>query len=138
MTTDPDRPAVPGLEPADGRSRPAEPDAQHFEVEEHPRVVEPAPRTSRRLGAADDPDRFDPERVAAAADLPPELPRGLDPRHDPDRFVPPGQGQTLTELLGKEGSQEGDRDGYQWVAGLIGVFLFLALVSFLFNSVLTP
>ena len=142
MTTDPDRPAVPGLEPADGRSRPAEPDTQRFHVEEHPRVVEPAPRTSRRLGAADDPDRFDPERVAAAAarppDLPPDLPRGLDPRHDPDRFVPPGQGQTLTELLGKEGSQEGDRDGYQWVAGLIGVFLFLALVAFLFNSVLTP
>ncbi len=136
MTTDPDRPAVPGLEPADGRTRPLDPaqDPDRFVPEEHPRVVEPAPPTSRRLGAADDPDRFDP----AADSAPPELPRGLDPAYDPDRFRPPGQGQTLTDLLGKEGTQEGERDGYQWVAGLLGVFAFLALVAWLFNSVLTP
>ena len=138
MTEDPDRPAVPGLEPADGRTRPLDMsqdpdrfDAARFDPDEHPRVVEPAPPAPRRLGAADDPDRFDP-------DAPPELPRGLDPAYDPDRFLPPGQGQSLTDLLGKAGTYEGDRDNYQWVAGLIGVLAFLALVAFLFNSVLTP
>ncbi len=111
--------------------------APEFDPQEHPRLIEPAGDaeaarpTSRRLVAADDPDRFDPDAA-------PELPRGLDPAYDPDRYVPPGQGQTLTDLLGKSGSQESDRDGYQWVAGLIGVFLFLGLVAFLFNSVLTP
>ena len=133
MTPDPDRPAVPGLEPADGRTRPLDraQDPDRFVPEDHPRLIEPAPRV---LGAADDPDRYDPERDDPAA---PDLPRGLDPAYDPDRYVPPGQGQTLTDLLGK-GSQEGERDNYQWVAGLVGVFLFLALVAFLFNSVLTP
>lgn len=141
MTNEPDPHAVPGLEPSDGR-RPLDmsqdpdrfdPDAG-FDPEEHPRIVEPAPRTPRRLGAADDPDRFDP----AAPELPPELPRGLDPDHDPDRFLPPGQGQSLPELLGKAGTYEGDRDGYQWVFGLLGVLAFLALVAFLFGNVLTP
>jgi len=108
VTTDPDRPAVPGLEPADARTPP--------------------------LDLSQDPDRFDPEREPQ----PPELPSGLDPAYDPDRYRAPGQGQTLTDLLGKEGTQEGDRDGYQWVMGLIGVFLFLGIVAFLFNSVLTP
>lgn len=135
MSTDPDRPAVPGLEPPDARTPPLDPsqDPDRFRPEEHPRVVEPAP-TSGRLGAVDDPDRFDPTREPEV----PELPRGLDPTYDPDRYRAPGQGQTLADLLGKEGTQEGDRDGYQWVFGLIGVFLFLALVAFLFNNVLTP
>ena len=93
---------------------------------------DPAPR--RRLGAADDPDRFD----AAADPAPPELPRGLDPAYDPDRFSPPGQGQSLVDLLGKEGTQEGDRDNYPWAVGLLGVLAFLALVAFLFSNVLTP
>ena len=97
---------------------------------------DPAPR--RRLGAADDPDRFDPEADAAGETAPPELPRGLDPTYDPDRYAPPGQGQSLVDLLGKEGTQEGDRDNYQWAAGLLGVLAFLALVAFLFNNVLTP
>ena len=85
MSTDPaDRPAVPGLEPADGRVRP------------------------------------------------------LDPAQDPDRFRPPGQGQSLPELLGEAGTHEGERDGYQWAFGLLGVFAFLALVAFLFSNVLSP
>lgn len=118
--TRPDLPAVPGLEPADGRSRP--------------------------LDMSQDPDRYDPSRDTAAfdpADHPrvvepvPEHPRKLDPSQDPDRFLPPGQGQSLTDLLG-DGAYEEKRDGYQWVAGLLGVFLFLALVAFLFNNVLTP
>jgi hypothetical protein len=136
VSTDPDRPAVPGLEPADGSA--LDPTSRRFVPEEHPRVVEPAPHVPaqdagprRGLDMSQDPDRFD-------ADAPPELPRGLDPAYDPDRYRPPGQGQTLTDLLGKEGSQEGDRDGYQWVLGLVGVFLFLGIVAFLFNSVLTP
>lgn len=102
MTTDPDRPPVPGLEPADGRTPPLDPtqDPDRFVPEDHPRVVEPVPDTGRDL--------------------------------------PPGQGQTLKDLLGETGGQEGGRDGYQWVAGLLGVFAFLALVAWLFNDVLTP
>ena len=110
MTTEPDPYAVPGLEPADGRARP--------------------------LDMSQDPDRYDPSRETAPT--PPAHPRGLDPAQDPDRFLPPGQGQTLNDLLGKAGTYEGDRDNYQWLAGLLGVLAFLALVAFLFNSVLTP
>lgn len=124
MTTEPERPAVPGLEPSDGRSRP--------------------------LDMSKDPDRYDPDRDEGlglvfdphehprVVERPPEHPRGLDPRHDPDRFLPPGQGQSLEDLLGKAGTHEGDRNGYEWIAGLLGVLAFLALVAFLFNSVLTP
>ena len=83
------------------------------------------------LDPALDPDRFD-------ASAPPELPRGLDPAYDPDRFTPPGQGQSLTDLLGKEGAYEEKRDGYEWVFGLLAVIAFLALVAFLFGSVLSP
>ncbi len=135
MSTDPDRPAVPGLEPADARTPPMDlsKDPDRFRPEEHPRLVEPTAPT-RGLDMSQDPDRFDPAREPEA----PDLPRGLDPAYDPDRYRPPGQGQTLTDLLGKEGSQQGDRDGYQWVLGLVGVFLFLGIVAFLFNSVLTP
>jgi hypothetical protein len=116
MTTDPDRPAVPGLERADGQP----------------------------LDMSQDPDRFDPDRDTGAVFDPDEHPRvvepvaPLDPRNDPDRFLPPGQGQSLTDLLGKAGTYEGDRDGYQWIAGLLGVLAFLALVAFLFQSVLEP
>ena len=111
MTTEPERPAVPGLEPADGRTRP--------------------------LDMSQDPDRFDPDAHPRLVETPPEHPR-VDPRHDPDRFLPPGQGQSLEDLLGKAGTHEGERSGYEWIAGLIGVFAFLALVAYLFNSVLTP
>ena len=121
MTTEPDRPAVPGLEPADGRTR--------------------------ALDLSQDPDRYDPARdsgpVFEPADHPRVVepvahPRALDPRHDPDRYLPPGQGQSLPELLGEAGTHEGDRDNYQWALGLLGVFVFLGLVAFLFSNVLTP
>jgi len=138
MTTDPERPAVPGLERTERVEPPGDTgDVARFSPADHPRVVEPvAPPSSRRLGAADDPDRFDAARDGAAPGTEPT--RALDPRQDPDRFLPPGQGQTLKDLLGEAGTHEGSRDGYQWVAGLIGVFLFLALVAFLFSTVLTP
>lgn len=61
----------------------------------------------------------------------------LDPSTQPAsdrRPPPPGQGQTLTDMLG-EGAQEGQRDNFQWAYGLIGVLAFLALVSWLFSSV---
>lgn len=86
---------------------------------------------TRPLDPSRDPDRFDPDAV-------PELPRGLDPTYDPDRFTPPGQGQSLPDLLGKEATYEGDRDAWQWVYGLLTVLAFLAVVSLLFNYVLTP
>ena len=98
----------------------------------------PTPRSEAppRLDPALDPDRYDPVRDAA----PPVGP--LDPALDPDRFdpareVPPGQGQTLPDLLG-EGAFEEQRDNYQWAIGLVGVLLFLALVSWFFSSVATP
>jgi hypothetical protein len=50
----------------------------------------------------------------------------------------PGEGQSLTDLIGKDRSFEEHRDGYEWVAGLIAVVAFLALVTFIFNVVLTP
>lgn len=83
------------------------------------------------LDPADDPDRYDPAREPAV----PELPRGLDPRYDPDRF---DGTQNLTELIGKDGAFEEERDNWQWVYGLLTVLAFLALVAFLFNSVLSP
>ena len=79
-----------------------------------------------------DPDRFDPDREP---DSPPELPRDLDPRHDPDRF---DGSQNLTDLVGKDGAFEDERDNYQWALGLLAVLAFLAAVAFLFNNVLTP
>ena len=128
MSDDPDRPAVPGLEPADGQPLAPPPAAAH------PRFVEPVPPSPLHgLDMSQDPDRYDPAREEPV----PDVPRPLDMSQDPDRYLPPGQGQTLKDLLGP-GAQEGDRDGYQWIAGLLGVFAFLALVAFLFNSVLTP
>lgn len=88
---------------------------------------------SAPLDMSRDPDRFDPDRepvVRATPDGP------LDPKKDPDRYRPPGQGQTLTDLLG-EGAQEGKRDNYQWAVGLAGILVFLLLVSWLFGSVLS-
>jgi hypothetical protein len=86
------------------------------------------------LDRSQDPDRYDPSRVPPV----PELPRGLDPADDPDRFRPAGQGRSLPELLGQEGTHEGERDTYQWAYGLIAVLGFLVAVSLLFNNVLSP
>ncbi|HWH27718.1 MAG TPA: hypothetical protein VNU26_01945 [Mycobacteriales bacterium] len=97
----------------------------------------PTPRAEAppRLDPALDPDRYDAARDSAPAGR-------LDPARDPDRYdpvreVPPGQGQTLPDLLG-DGAHEDQRDNYQWAIGLIGVLAFLALVSWFFGSVATP
>ena len=92
---------------------------------------------TRPLDLSQDPDRFE-NGLAGEPDAPPELPRGLDPRHDPDRFLPPGQGQSLTDLLGKAGAHEDDREGWEWVYGLLTLLAFLAVVSLLFTYVLSP
>ncbi len=97
----------------------------------------PAPRAEQpgRLDPALDPDRYDPTRDAAPAG---RLDPAFDPdRYDPSRDVPPGQGQTLPDLLG-EGAFEEPRNNYQWAVGLLGVLAFLALVSFFFSSVVSP
>ena len=109
---------VPGLGPAPGEV-PA------------PRGATPPPT---HLDPAGDPDRYE---NSASRPVGP-----LDPAHDPDRFdarreVPPGQGQTLPDLLG-EGAHEEQRDNYQWAIGLLGILAFLALVSWFFGSVATP
>lgn len=90
---------------------------------------------TRPMDLSQDPDRFENGLHDPAP--PPELPRGLDPKHDPDRFTAPGQGQSLPELLGK-GAYEDKRDGLEWLFGLLAVLAFLALVSFLFGTVLSP
>ena len=86
---------------------------------------------TRPLDPSKDPDRFDPS-------APPEVPKGLDPTYDPDRFRAPGQGQSLTDLLGEERSFSDKFDGYEWAFGLLAVLTFLALVAFFFGSVLNP
>lgn len=59
----------------------------------------------------------------------------LDPARDPDRF---DGTQNLTDLVGKQGAFEEERDNYQWAYGLLAVLAFLAVVAFLFGMVLTP
>ena len=86
------------------------------------------------LDMSKDPDRFDPDRVEPIVSATPQGP--LDPARDPDRYKPPGQGQTLTDLLG-DGAFEQKRDNNQWAIGLISVLAFLLLVSWLFGSVLS-
>jgi hypothetical protein len=101
-----------------------------------------------RLDLSRDPDRFDAGRAPGAV---PEMPRDLDPDYDPDRFsvasrMPgrgagkghPGEGSSLPDLLGTAGTHEGHRDNYEWAYGLLAVLIFLGLVSFLFNNVLSP
>lgn len=87
----------------------------------------------RGLDPAHDPDRFDASREPEV----PELLRGLDPRYDPDRFDSTA-GKNLTDLVGKEGAFEEERDGQTWVYGLLLVFGFLAVVALLFQYVLVP
>ena len=69
------------------------------------------------LDPARDPDRYDPLQDAAPAGP-------LDPAQDPDRFRSP----TLPELVG-DGAYEDEREGSEWLLGLLGVFGFLALVT---------
>ncbi len=100
-----------------------------------------------------DPDRFDADRAPGPV---PEMPRDLDPDYDPDRFsvasrMPglgagkgragqgsAGEGYSLPDLLGTAGTHEGERDNYEWAYGLLAVLIFLGVVSFLFNNVLSP
>jgi hypothetical protein len=70
------------------------------------------------LDPANDPDRFDAGRDNAGDAGP------LDPAQDPDRFRSP----TLPGLLG-DGAQEDERDGLEWLFGLLGVVAFLGLVT---------
>jgi hypothetical protein len=97
----------------------------------------PQPRSATQgLDPALDPDRFDASIDAAPSGR-------LDPALDPDRYanaradLPPGQGQTLTELLG-DGAFEEPRSTYQWAVGLLAVVVFLALVSWFFGAVVSP
>jgi hypothetical protein len=83
------------------------------------------------LDMSKDPDRYDP-----SADIT-EIGGPLDRSLDPDQYRPPGQGQTLTELLG-EGAHEDTRDNLSWAYGLLSILAFLALVSWFFTSVATP
>lgn len=125
MTASPDDPRTPlPLAPAD----------------EEPRDPAPAPRSEvrGRLDPALDPDRYDAPRDVVGLPIGP-----LDPALDPDLYhldldaagdLPPGQGQTLPGLLG-EGAYEEKRDNWQWALGLLGVIVFLGLVSWFFGSV---
>jgi len=83
------------------------------------------------LDMSKDPDRYDP-----SADIT-EIGGPLDRSLDPDQYWPPGQGQTLTELLG-EGAHEDTRDNLSWAYGLLSILAFLAFVSWFFTSVATP
>ena len=85
------------------------------------------------LDMSQDPDRFDPALDPVQQ---PVVVGPLDLSRDPDRM--PGQGQSLTDLIGKDRSYEEDRDGYEWIFGLLAVLAFLAIVAFFFSSVLSP
>lgn len=87
------------------------------------------------LDRSKDPDRYDPDREPAYD--PTVIGGPLDRALDPDRYRPPGQGQTLTDLLG-EGAHEDQRNNLEWLYGLLGVVAFLALVSWFFGSVVAP
>jgi hypothetical protein len=109
------------------------------------------------LDMSQDPDRFDPSRDAPASPYPAVGPLDpskdpdrydagaditavggpLDRSLDPDRYRPPGQGQTLTELLG-DGAHEEPRDNAQWALGLLSVIAFLAFVSWFFTYFASP
>jgi hypothetical protein len=114
----------------------------------------PGLRRVSRLDPSQDPDRYDASMPTGPMDLskdPDRFENGyldpveqpvvvgpLDLSKDPDRMPKPGSGQSLTDLIGKERSYEEDRDGYEWIVGLLAVLAFLALVAFFFNSVLSP
>lgn len=118
------------LGPSDAR-----PDGAPVPSQEHdPSIVPgladpvPAPRV-QPLDMSKDPDRFDPHASISVVGP-------LDPRRDPVR-ADAGRGQSLTDLVGKKGAYEEERDNYTWALGLLGVLAFLALVAFLFGEVLS-
>ena len=76
------------------------------------------------LDMSKDPDRFVPDAG------PPPGP--LDPALDPDRYDPQGRGRTLPQLLG-EGAYEEPRETWTWLFGLLGILLFLVVVSVLLS-----
>lgn len=117
---------VPGLGPSGPLDRSKDPDrydAARDDASPHP--------ADGRLDMAKDPDRYDPAADITAVGGP------LDRSLDPDRFRPPGQGQTLTDLLG-DGAHEDTRDNLSWAYGLLGILAFLAFVSWFFSSFATP
>lgn len=122
---------VPGLTAPDQVPTPR----THLDMSQDPDRYDPSRDTlpTGPLDMSQDPDRYDPTRDAA----PVAAPRRLDPARDPDRYRPPGQGQTLTDLLG-EGAHEDTRNNYEWAVGLLSVVAFLALVSWFFTSVVAP
>jgi hypothetical protein len=79
--------------------------------------------TTGPLDPSKDPDRFDPGAE-------PEALGPLDPALDPDRFDPKAsrRSQTLPEMLG-EGAFEDERNNLDWLVGLLGIVLFLAIVT---------
>ncbi len=107
---------------------------------------------ARPLDPAGDPDRFRAEQAAPPAAPGRAVP--LDPALDPDRFapvapatIPPSPasgrakdavaGRDLEQLLGKDATFEDERDGFEWLLGLLFVLAFLAFVAFLFNTVIS-
>ena len=135
------------LGPADATGRPEGAAAPDNDPSIVPGLADPVPtpRTGppiggQRTGPLDmskDPDRFDPtssfDPTASASVVGP-----LDPARDPDRMPRPGEGQSLTDLVGKARAHEDERDNYAWAYGLIGVLIFLGLVAYLFGEVLSP
>lgn len=114
----------PSFDPRDRSEGTSRPDVDDL-------TIVPGLGPSGPLDMSQDPDRYDPVRDATAPVAP------VDMAQDPDRFRPPGQGQTLTDLLG-EGAHEDERDNFQWAIGLLSVLAFIALVAWLFGSVLSP
>jgi hypothetical protein len=115
-----------------------------------PRADAPGPQPGGPLDMSQDPDRFVPTRPAAPTgpvDMSQDPDRfdssasisvvgPLDPSRDPDRMPRAGQGQSLTDLVGKKRAHEDERDSYTWALGLLGVLAFLAAVAYLFGEVL--
>ena len=150
MTTDPQDPRLDA--PA---AAPVPPPAPRAEGDLGPGLRRIVPISTGPLDMSKDPDRFDPTQSTVTGPLDmskdpdrfdpvqqPVVVGPLDLSKDPDRMPvvsrEPGEGQSLTDLLGKDRSYEEDRDGYEWIAGLLAVLAFLAVVAFLFNNVLTP
>ena len=147
MTLDPqdprlDAPAAPppprtGGDPGPGLRRIVPISTGPLDMSQDPDRYDPTRSTPvGPLDMSQDPDRFDAATFDPAQQ--PTVVGPLDLSRDPDRMPRPGEGQSLTDLLGQERSFEEKRDGYEWVAGLLAVVAFLALITFIFNVVLTP